>query len=74
MFHKLEQSGDVENLSFPGENGYNKGPWKWTHYVMILVLLFPYICIPVLFVLVSNVDDSTKNVSAPFIPNCVYAI
>lgn len=64
MFHKLEQSAnDVENLTFPGDGEYRKGPWRWPHYLMILVFLFPYVCIIVLFVLVANVDNSTKNVS-----------
>lgn len=67
MFKKLEQSADLENFAFPDEGGYQRGPWRWPHYVMILVLLFPFICIPVLFVLVSNADSGTKNVSFLFL-------
>lgn len=35
--------------------------WKWYHAVLILVAIFPYVCIFALFGMVSNVKHETTN-------------
>lgn len=38
--------------------------WSFTHTIIALLALFPYITIPILFGLVANVRNVTNNVSS----------
>ena len=70
MFRSLVHDGESDPLA-DGENGtvgyidreirYYR--WKWWHAIIILIIVFPYICIPILFALVADCksDSTTKK-------------
>lgn len=65
-FRKLQSSRD-EEFGFPVEDGVTrKREWTAWHYAVAVLLLFPLICIPILFGLVANAKHTTKNVSLCF--------
>jgi hypothetical protein len=62
MFNKLHSSRD-EEFGFPVEEGVSrKREWGAKHYGLVALLVFPVICIPILFGLVANAKHTTKNV------------
>ena len=62
MFTKLINSADPED---PWPEGREKRQeafvWKWYHFVLALVIIFPYVAIFVLFGIVGTQDDSTTK-------------
>jgi hypothetical protein len=61
MFTKLRD----DEFGFPHDgiaDYYHPRSWKWWHIILIILIVFPYIAIPILFVMVSNADSDTNNV------------
>ena len=65
MNHELRSRNDEEFGFIAEERGSGKGRSSWSvwQYATAVLLVFPVICIPILFGLVANANKTTKNVS-----------
>lgn len=68
VFHRLFSSSDDIDITLDERIRNEEDSQKRKLYrivvtiVIILIVIFPYICIPILFVLVSKKKDTTNNV------------
>jgi len=68
VFHRLFSSSDDIDITLDERIRNEEDSQKRKFYriiitiVIILIAIFPYICIPILFVLVSKKKDTTTNV------------